>query len=147
MELYDFSDDEDGRGLEVLTFCFLGKVGECACDDFLVVAGGVLYGGDFSFGCVVFSEQCVNDIGQVSDAHEEDECVGFWEFNFAILFSVSGDERYGGGVIAVSGWYTGVSWRGESGGDTGDDFEFYAGLFAGEGLFCASSEEVRVTSF
>ena len=147
LQLDDFSDDEDGGGLKVLAFCFLLEVGEGAGDDFLVVVSGVLYGGDFCFGGVAFSKECVYDVGQVSNCHEEDEGVCFWDVYFPILFSVSSDDSDGRCVVAMSGWYSGVGGCGESGGNAGYDFEFYAGLFAGGGFFSASAKEVRVAAF
>jgi len=147
LQLDDFSDDEDDGGLKVLTFCFLLEVGERAGDDFLVVVSSVLYSGDFCFGGVVFCEQRVNDVGQVSSSHEEDESVSFWDVYFLFLFSVSGDDSDGRGVIAMSGRYSSVGGRGGGGGNSRDDFEFYSSLFTGERFFSTSAKEVRVATF
>ena len=147
MQLDNFSDDEDSGGLKVLAFCFLLEVGERAGDDFLVVAGGVLYGGDFCFGGVVFSKQRVYDVLQVSNCHEEDEGVSFGDVYFLFLFSMSCDDSDGRGVVAVGGGYSGVRGCGDGGGDTGYDFKFDTSLFAGGCFFSTPAEEVRVPAF
>ena len=98
-------------------------------------------------------DQAPGDVGQVLDAHVEDERsreVGERlpvERRLGLIWVlVAGDERDRRGVVAVCDGNARVRGSGDTRGDTGHDLEVHAGRSASFGLLAAAAEHERVAA-